>query len=61
VIVCHCQAVSDRVVRATIREGAIDLTDVAERCGAGSDCGGCQSRIERLLLVEQPIALRTAS
>jgi bacterioferritin-associated ferredoxin len=61
VIVCHCQAVSDRVVRATIRDGAIDLTEVADRCGAGSECGGCHTRIERLLVLEQPVALRTAS
>jgi bacterioferritin-associated ferredoxin len=61
VIVCHCQAVSDRVVRATILDGATDLIEVAERCGAGSECGGCRMRIERLLLVEQPVGLRVAS
>ena len=63
-IVCHCQAVSDRVVRSAIRGGACDLDDVAERCGAGADCGGCRLRIERLLLVEcveRAVTLRTAS
>jgi bacterioferritin-associated ferredoxin len=64
VIVCHCQAVSDRVVRSAIRGGACDLDEVAQRCGAGAHCGGCRLRIERLLLVEcveQPVLLRSAS
>jgi bacterioferritin-associated ferredoxin len=61
VIICHCQAVSDRVVRSAILCGAVDVDDVADRCGAGSDCGGCRLRIERLLAVERPVALRVAS
>jgi bacterioferritin-associated ferredoxin len=60
-IVCHCEVVSDRVVRATIRDGAIDLDDVADRCGAGAGCGGCHARIERLLMLEQPVPLTVAS
>jgi bacterioferritin-associated ferredoxin len=61
VIVCHCRAVSDRAVRSAIRGGAIDLDEIASLCGAGSECGGCQVRITRLLIVEQPVELRTAS
>jgi bacterioferritin-associated ferredoxin len=61
VIICHCQAVSDRVVRSAIHGGALDLDEVSRRCGAGADCGGCRLRIERLLDGECPVALRTAS
>jgi bacterioferritin-associated ferredoxin len=61
VIVCHCHAVSDRVVRAAIQCGAQDLDDVARHCGAGSDCGGCQVRISRLLLTETTVTLAAAS
>ena len=60
-IVCHCLAVSDRVVRSVIRGGASGLDDVAERCGAGTGCGGCRLRIERLFDVECPVELRVAS
>ena len=60
-IVCHCRAVTDRAVRSVIRGGAIELDEIASLCGAGSDCGGCQERIRRLLVVEQPVELRTAS
>lgn len=40
-IVCVCRAVSDGEVKATIRHGASSLTDIADACGAGSDCGSC--------------------
>ena len=48
-VVCHCLAVNDRVIREQIESGAVDLTDVAERCGAGARCGGCQPLIAALL------------
>lgn len=60
-IICHCEAVSDRAVRSAIREGAIDLDAIAAECGAGSGCGGCQVRLTRLLVLEQAVELRTAS
>jgi len=49
VIVCHCFGVSDRRILAEAGLGAGDPGDVAQRCGAGSDCGGCTNRIEDLL------------
>jgi bacterioferritin-associated ferredoxin len=61
VIICHCHAVSDRVVRTAIQCGAQDLDEVASHCGAGSDCGGCRVRISRLLLTECPVTLAAAS
>jgi bacterioferritin-associated ferredoxin len=47
--VCSCQAVSDREVQAAILEGACDLHELAQRCGAGITCGGCQPLLRRLL------------
>jgi bacterioferritin-associated ferredoxin len=41
--------VNDRTVRAAISEGATTLHDVAERCEAGSQCGGCWPELERLI------------
>jgi bacterioferritin-associated ferredoxin len=61
VIICHCLAVSDRVVRAVVRYGADDVDAVTAVCGAGGDCGGCRLRIERVLLTERPVELSVAS
>ena len=49
VIVCHCHGVSDRRVQAEAGLGATDVDDLAARCGAGSDCGGCLPLLEDLL------------
>ena len=48
-IVCHCEAVNDRTITDTILSGASTLDGVAERCGDGSQCGGCVERIEAML------------
>ena len=48
--VCHCRAVTDGTVRATIAEGACSLRDLAEGCGAGSRCGGCHLVLQRMLV-----------
>ena len=47
--VCHCQAVTDGVVRASIEAGACTLADLVERCGAGAGCGGCHRVLQQLL------------
>ena len=47
--VCSCRAVTDRTVHAAIASGATDIDEIAERCGAGSKCGGCWPELERLL------------
>jgi bacterioferritin-associated ferredoxin len=49
VYVCHCRAVTDRVIRAQIEAGACHEQELAERCGAGSGCGGCRPNLRRLL------------
>jgi len=47
VILCICQAVSDREVDAAIQDGARSLADVARACGAGRHCGCCRPAIEQ--------------
>jgi len=49
VIVCHCRAVSDRVIRASIREGATTLDEVAAETGASACCGGCEPTVTQIL------------
>ena len=46
--VCHCRAVTDSTIRTAIECGAHDVENVGQMCGAGTDCGGCVSEIERL-------------
>ena len=52
--VCHCRAVTDRAIRAHVEQGARDEAALAERCGAGSRCGGCRPTIRRLLADARP-------
>ena len=48
--VCHCRGVTDGTVRAAIEAGAVSMEQLAERCEAGSGCGGCCGALRRLLL-----------
>jgi bacterioferritin-associated ferredoxin len=47
--VCLCKGVSDRTVKACIREGADTVSEVGRACGAGTDCGSCRGMIRDLL------------
>jgi bacterioferritin-associated ferredoxin len=51
-IVCHCNAVTDRTIRKVVREGAQSIRDVSAACGAGSCCGGCASGVRQILHTE---------
>jgi bacterioferritin-associated ferredoxin len=48
-IVCHCQRVTDRAIRASIRAGATTEEAVTEMCGAGGYCGGCVPAVTEIL------------
>jgi bacterioferritin-associated ferredoxin len=47
--VCHCRGVTDHTIEDEIERGASTIDDLAECCGAGSECGGCWPELERLL------------
>jgi bacterioferritin-associated ferredoxin len=51
-IVCHCNGISDRAIRRTVRSGAVTADLVANECGAGARCGGCREVVEEILLGE---------
>ena len=57
---CSCAGVNDRRIVAEIVDGALDVCAVADRCGAGAQCGECRPTIESLLvklgLAGQPAA-----
>jgi bacterioferritin-associated ferredoxin len=52
-VICHCEAVNDRVIRAEIEAGALHVDEVAERCGAGTRCGSCVTVIEAMLALAE--------
>lgn len=56
-VVCHCTAVNDKAIVAEILSGALDAEALAERCGAGTRCGGCLPTVEALL-AEHAVAIR---
>ncbi len=51
--VCHCHGITDRDIRACIRQGARTADAVGQTCGAGSSCGGCKPLVELLVQREQ--------
>jgi bacterioferritin-associated ferredoxin len=61
-IVCHCEVVSDRLIRTEVDQGAVSPEDIAQRCGAGARCGACRPTVTALLaaLTPQPQAQSAA-
>ena len=59
-VVCHCNAVNDREIRAEILAGALDAEGVAERCNAGTRCGGCRPIVEALI-AEHGVSIRRST
>ncbi len=48
-IVCVCEGVSDREIKANIQAGASSLSELGRRCRAGLDCGRCREMIRGML------------
>ena len=40
-IICVCKAVSERHIRAAVRDGATNLRDLSRELGVGTCCGKC--------------------
>lgn len=51
-IVCHCNAVSEREIRNAVRGGARNCQQVGRACAAGRVCGGCRPLIHRIIETE---------
>jgi bacterioferritin-associated ferredoxin len=58
--VCHCRAVTDHTIDHEVERGASSIEELAERCGAGAECGGCWPVLEELLDRGQTRELVTA-
>jgi len=48
-LICHCRAVNDETIRNAVLAGASEPEHLAERCGAGTRCGGCMPALRALL------------
>jgi bacterioferritin-associated ferredoxin len=48
-VLCICHAVTERELEAAIEGGAHTLSAIAEKLGAGDDCGCCKDEIEERL------------
>ncbi|MGI4816302.1 MAG: (2Fe-2S)-binding protein [Janthinobacterium lividum] len=58
-IVCVCKAVSDRVIRARIADGAATFEELQMELGVAACCGKCE-RAVRDVLIEADAATQPA-
>ncbi|MGW4397332.1 (2Fe-2S)-binding protein [Amycolatopsis nivea] len=47
---CVCAAVTMPQVEAAVLAGARSVEEIGERCAAGTGCGTCHERLNRILL-----------
>ena len=48
-IVCSCNVVTDRQIRACVARGATTVREVARSCRAATGCGGCRLAVQAIL------------
>ena len=51
--VCLCTGVTSQVVNEAVAEGARTSKEVAEKCGAGLDCGRCRRTVRAIIAAAQ--------
>ena len=47
--ICHCRGITDRTIKAAVAAGADTVDELARKCGAGADCGGCWPALDDLI------------
>jgi bacterioferritin-associated ferredoxin len=47
--VCLCVGVTSQAVAAAVAAGATTCNEVADKCGAGADCGRCRRSIRAII------------
>jgi bacterioferritin-associated ferredoxin len=53
-IICQCTGATDDTIRSLIREGALSVSEITRRCGAGRCCRPCRDEISALLCQQLP-------
>jgi len=51
-LVCQCNGVSDRAIRKAVRKGATSVSQVGNRTGAATCCGGCLDSVKAIIRSE---------
>jgi bacterioferritin-associated ferredoxin len=51
--VCLCTGVTSQVVTDLVAKGASTSKEVAEKCGAGLDCGRCRRTVRAIIASAQ--------
>ncbi|MCV7322136.1 (2Fe-2S)-binding protein [Mycolicibacterium confluentis] len=52
--VCLCVGVTSHTVADAVADGACTTNDVAQKCGAGADCGRCRRSIRAIIESADP-------
>jgi bacterioferritin-associated ferredoxin len=50
VLVCLCHPASERDIDAVIDDGARTISEIGQRCGAGTGCGACVGELHERLI-----------
>jgi bacterioferritin-associated ferredoxin len=61
VFVCLCMGVTSHVVNEVVANGARTTKQIAEACGAGSDCGRCRRTLRAMIAAHQEVNESTSS
>lgn len=48
--ICYCLNVNEEEIKQAIEDGANSVDDIKEATGAGTTCGACIKRIEKILV-----------
>lgn len=48
--ICYCLNVREDEIKQAIADGANSVDDIKEATGAGTACGACTKRIEKILV-----------
>lgn len=48
-IICHCNNVTDRVIRQCIHDGNFDFDIICQLTGAALNCGNCEFAVEEIV------------
>lgn len=47
--ICLCRAITQDRIEKVVRDGARDVDSVVAECSAGSDCGTCRFKINKII------------
>ncbi|WP_082909371.1 (2Fe-2S)-binding protein [Mycolicibacterium iranicum] len=59
--VCLCLGVTNETVSEAVAAGARTSQQVAQACGAGSECGRCRRTIRSIIGARHPIIVESES